>query len=109
MANLLISNDISRSEAKISRRAQRIFRRLEGVLKEHYLEQRLDVSSQPENSVEMRIEFLIRMIKGYLLDFADSNFKSKPSEKIALDWFLIEQIIIQGHGGKESPRQSQEQ
>ena len=38
LANLLISNDLSRSEDKISRRAHRIFRRLEGVLKEHYFE-----------------------------------------------------------------------
>ena len=104
LANLLISNDISRSEDKISRRAHRIFRRLEGVLKEHYFEKRLDASDQPESSADVRIEFLIRMIKGYLLDFADSNFKSTPSERIALDWFLIEQIIIQGRGGKDDPR-----
>ena len=85
-----------------------IFRRLEGVLKENYFEKRLDASNQLESSADVRIEFLIRMIKGYLLDFADSNFKSKPSDRIALDWFLIEHIFIQGHGGKESPRQSQE-
>ena len=109
LANLLISNDLYRSEDKISRRAHRIFRRLEGVLKEHYFEKRFDASDQPESSADVRIEFLIRMIKGYLLDFADSNFKSTPSERIALDWFLIEQIIIQGRGGKEDPRQSQEQ
>ena len=109
LANLLISSDISRSEDKISRRAHRIFRRLEGVLKEHYFEKRLDASNQTESSAEVRIEFLIRMIKGYLLDFTDSNFKLKPSERIALDWFLIEQIIIQDRGGKDDPRQSQEQ
>ena len=109
LANLLISSDISRSDDKISRRAHRIFRRLEGVLKEHYFEKRLDASNQPESSTDVRIEFLIRMIKGYLLDFADSNFKSKPSERIALDWFLIEQIIIQDRGGKDDSRQSQEQ
>ena len=109
LANLLISNDISRSEDKISRRAQRIFRRLEGVLKEHYFEKRLDASRQSESSADVRIKFLIRMIKGYLLDFADSNFKSKPSDRIALDWFLIELIIIQDRGGKEDPCQSQEQ
>ena len=109
LANLLISNDLNRSEDKISRRAHRIFRRLEGVLKEHYFEKRLDASNQPESSSDVRIEFLIRMIKGYLLDFADSNFKSKPSERIALDWFLIEQIIVQGCGVKDAPRQSQEQ
>ena len=57
----------------------------------------------------MRIEFLIRMIKGYLLDFADSNFKSKPSERLSLDWFLIEQIIIQDRVTKDDPRQFQEQ
>ena len=109
LANLLISNDISRSEDKISRRAHRIFRRLEGALKEHYFEKRLDASDQPERSADVRIEFLIRMIKGYLLDFADSNFKSKPSDRIALDWFLIELIIVQDRGGKEDPCQSQEQ
>jgi TetR/AcrR family transcriptional regulator len=109
LANLLTSNDLNRSEAKISRRAHRIFRRLEGVLKEHYFEKRLDASNQPESSAELRIEFLIRMIRGYLLDFADSNFKSKPSERIAVDWFLIEQIIIQGRGGKDDHLQSQEQ
>ena len=109
LANLLISNDLYRSEDKISRRAHRIFRRLEGVLREHYFEKRLDASDQPESSAEVRIEFLIRMIKGYLLDFADSNFKSNPSERIALDWFLIEQIIIQDRGGRGDPRQSQEQ
>ena len=109
LANLLISNDLNRSEDKISRRAHRIFRRLEGVLKEHYFEKRLDASNQPESSTDVRIEFLIRMIKGYLLDFADSNFKSNPSERIALDWFLIEQIITQDRGGKDDPRQSQEQ
>ena len=109
LANLLISNDLSRSEDKISRRAHRIFRRLEGVLKDHYVEKRLDASNQTESSAEVRIEFLIRMIKGYLLDFTDSNFKSNPSERIALDWFLIEQIIIQDRGGKDDPRQSQEQ
>ena len=109
LANLLISNDLYRSEDKISRRAHRIFRRLEGVLKEHYFEKRLDASKQLESSADVRIEFLIRMIKGYLLDFADSNFKSNPSERIALDWFLIEQIIIQDRGGRDDPRQSQEQ
>ena len=109
LANLLISSDISRSEDKISRRAHRIFRRLEGVLKEHYFEKRLDASDQPESSADVRIEFLIRMIKGYLLDFADSNFKSKPSERLTIDWFLIEQLIIQDRGGKDDPRQSQEQ
>ena len=109
LANLLISNDLIRSEDKISRRAHRIFRRLEGVLKEHYFEKRLDASNQPESSADVRIEFLIRMIRGYLLDFADSNFKSKPSEKIALDWFLIEQIIIEDRGIKDDLRQSQEQ
>ena len=109
LANLLISNDLHRSEDKISRRAHRIFRRLEGVLKEHYFEKTLDAVNQPESSSDVRIEFLIRMIKGYLLDFADSNFKSNPSERIALDWFLIEQIIIQDRGGEEDPRQSQEQ
>ena len=109
LANLLISNDLNRGEDKINRRAHRIFRRLEGVLKDHYFEKRLDASDQPESSANARIEFLIRMIKGYLLDFGDSNFKSKPSEKIALDWFLIEQIIIQDRGGKDDPHQSQEQ
>lgn len=109
LANLLISTDISRSEDKISRRAHRIFRRLEGVLKEHYFEKRLDASDQSESSADVRIEFLIRMIKGYLLDFADSNFKSKPSDRIALDWFLIELIIVQRRGGKDGPCQSQEQ
>ena len=109
LANLLISNDLYRNEDKISRRAHRIFRRLEGVLKEHYFEKRLDASNQPESSAEVRIEFLIRMIKGYLLDFADSNFKSKPSERLTIDWFLIEQLIIQDRGGKDDPRQSQEQ
>ena len=109
LANLLISNDLIRSEDKISRRAHRIFRRLEGVLKEHYFEKRLDASNQPESSADVRIEFLIRMIKGYLLDFADSNFKSKPSERMSMDWFLIEQIIVQGCGVKDAPRQSQEQ
>ena len=109
LANLLISSDISRSEDKISRRAHRIFRRLEGVLKEHYFEKRLDASNQPESSADVRIEFLIRMIKGYLLDFADSNFKSKPSERLTIDWFLIEQLIIQDRVGKDDPRQSQEQ
>jgi TetR/AcrR family transcriptional regulator len=109
LANLLISNDLYRSEDKISRRAHRIFRRLEGVLKEHYFEKRLDASNQPESSAGVRIEFLIRMIKGYLLDFTDSNFKSKPSERIALDWFLIEQLIIQGRGEKDDPCQSQKQ
>ena len=109
LANLLISNDLSRSEDKISRRAHRIFRRLEGVLKEHYFEKRLDASNQTESSAEVRIEFLIRMIKGYLLDFTDSNFKLKPSERIALDWFLIEPILIQERGGIDDPRQSQEQ
>jgi TetR/AcrR family transcriptional regulator len=105
LANLLISNDLNRREEKISRRAYRIFRRLAGVLKEHYFEKRLDASSQPESSADVRIELLIRVIKGYLLDFADSNFKSKPSERIALDWFLIEQIIIQGRVTKYDPRQ----
>ena len=109
LANLLISNDLNRSEEKISRRAQRIFRRLGGALKEHYFEKRIDLSSQPANSADVRIEFLIRMIKGYLLDFADSNFKSKPSERLALDWFLIEQIIIQDRVTKDDPRQFQEQ
>ena len=109
LANLLISNDLNRSEEKISRRAHRIFRRLEGVLKEHYLEKRLDLSNQPESSTDVKIEFLIRMIKGYLLDFADSNFKSKPSERLALDWFLIEQIIIQNRVTKDDPRRFQEQ
>ena len=109
LANLLISSDISRSEDKISRRAHRIFRRLEGVLKEHYFEKRLDASRQSESSADVRIKFLIRMIKGYLLDFADSNFKSKPSDRITIDWFLIEQLIIQDRGGKDDPRQSQEQ
>ena len=109
LANLLISNDLSRSEDKISRRAHRIFRRLGGVLKEHYFEKRLDASNQTESSAEVRIEFLIRMIKGYLLDFTDSNFKLKPSERIALDWFLIEPILIQERGGIDDPRQSQEQ
>ena len=109
LANLLISNDLNKNEDTISRRAHRIFRRLEGVLKEHYFEKRLDALNQPESSADMRIEFLIRIIKGYLLDFADSNFKSKPSERIALDWFLIEQIIIQDRGGKDDSRQSQEQ
>ena len=109
LANLLISNDLSRSEDKISRRAHRIFRRLEGVLKDHYVEKRLDASNQTESSAEVRIEFLIRMIKGYLLDFTDSNFKLKPSERIALDWFLIEPILIQERGGIDDPRQSQEQ
>ncbi len=109
LANLLISNDLNRREEKISRRGHRIFRRLEGVLKEHYLEKRLDVSNQPENSADARIEFLIRMIKGYLLDFADSNFKSKPSERLALDWFLIEQVIIQGRVTKDDTRQFREQ
>ena len=109
LANLLISSDISRSEDKISRRAHRIFRRLEGVLKEHYFEKRLDASDQSESSADVRIEFLIRMIKGYLLDFADSNFKSKPSERLTIDWFLIEPLIIQDRGGKDDPRQSQEQ
>ena len=109
LANLLISNDISRSEDKISRRAHRIFRRLEGVLKEHYFGNRLDASDQSESSADVRIEFLIRMIKGYLLDFADSKFKSKPSDRIVLDWFLIEQIIIPDRGGKGDPRQSREQ
>ena len=109
LANLLISNDLNRREEKIRRRAQRIFRRLGGVLKEHYLEKRLDVSSQPENSADARIEFLIRMIRGYLLDFADSNFKSKPSERLTLDWFLIKQIIIPDRGQKDDPLKSQEQ
>lgn len=109
LANLLVSSDLNRSEDKISRRAHRIFRRLEGVLKEHYFEKRLDASNQPESSADVRIEFLIRMIKGYLLDFADSNFKSKPSDRIALDWFLIELIIVQRRGGKDGPCQSQEQ
>ena len=109
LANLLVSNNLNRSEDKISRRAQRIFRRLEGALKEHYFEKRLSASNQTESSTDVRIEFLIRMIKGYLLDFADSNFKSNPSERIALDWFLIEQIIIQDRGGRDDPRQSQEQ
>ena len=109
LANLLISNNINRSEDKISRRAHRIFRRLEGVLKEHYFEKRLNASDQSESYADVRIEFLIRMIKGYLLDFADSNFKSKPSDRIALDWFLIELIIVQGRGGKDDHLQSQEQ
>ena len=109
LANLLISNDLYRSEDKISRRAHRIFRRLEGVLKEHYFEKRLNASDQSESYADVRIEFLIRMIKGYLLDFADSNFKSKPSDRIALDWFLIELIIVQDRGGKDNPCQAQEQ
>ena len=109
LANLLTSNDLNRREDKISRRAHRIFRRLEGVLKEHYFEKRLDASNQPESSADLRIEFLIRMIRGYLLDFADSNFKSKPSDRIAVDWFLIEQIIIKSRGGKDDHLQSQEQ
>ena len=109
LANLLISNDLNKNEDTINRRAHRIFRRLEGVLREHYFEKRLDALNQPESSADVRIEFLIRIIKGYLLDFADSNFKSKPSERIALDWFLIEQIIIQDRGGKDDSRQSQEQ
>ena len=109
LANLLISNDLIRSEDKISRRAHRIFRRLEGALKEHYFEKRPNASNQPESSADVRIEFLIRIIKGYLLDFADSNFKSKPSERIALDWFLIEQIIVQDRGAEDNTRQSQEQ
>ena len=109
LANLLISNNLYGAEDKISRRAHRIFRRLEGVLKEHYFEKRLDASNQLENSAEMRVEFLIRLIKGYLLDFIDSNFRSKPSERIALDWFLIEQIVFLHPGEKGDPRQSQEQ
>ena len=109
LANLLTSNDLIRSEDKISRRAHRIFRRLEGALKEHYVERRPDASKQPEGSADVRIEFLIRMIKGYLLDFADSNFKLKPSERIALDWFLIEQIVVQDRGAEDDTRQSQEQ
>ena len=109
LANLLISNDLIRSEDKISRRAHRIFRRLEGALKEHYFEKRPEASNQPESSADVKIEFLIRIIKGYLLDFAHSNFKSKPSERIALDWFLIEQIIVQDRGVEDDTRQSQEQ
>jgi TetR/AcrR family transcriptional regulator len=109
LVTLLISIDLNRSEEKISRRAHRIFRRLEGVLKEHYFEKRLDGSNQAENSADVRIEFLIRMVKGYLLDFADSNFKTKPSERLALDWFLIRQIIIQGGVIRDDPSQPQEQ
>ncbi len=109
LANLLISNDLKRSEEKINRRAHRIFRRLEGVLKEHYLIKGLDASDQPESSNRVRVEFIIRLVKGYILDFADSNFESSPCQRLAQDWFLIEQIIFKDRVSENDPREFQEQ
>ncbi len=109
LANLLVCNDLNRGNEKIGRRAHRIFRRLEGVLKEHYLDKRLEISNQPQSSANVKIEFLIRMIKGYLVEFVDSNFKSKLSERLSMDWFLIEKIIIEDRVTKEDSRKFQEQ